>query len=95
MELDDTKKHKILWKKTRKCYNCGKIGHLAKVCQSKKQATTTQSKKQGDRRKRDLREERQLNATKTETKSDHVELSWTACYDNNCYTHLSEKQESE
>ena len=65
IELDATEKHnKTPQKKTHKCYNCRKIGHLAKVCRSKKQANATQSKKQKDRRKRDLREVRQLNATK-------------------------------
>ena len=37
MELDATeKRNQSLQKETRKCYNCGKIDHLAKACRGKK-----------------------------------------------------------
>ena len=96
MELDATeKRNQLPWKKTRKCYNCGKISHLAKACRGKKQANATQSKKKKEKKKREPKKDKQLNATQTKAKPDHATLSWTGCYDNDCYIHLSDKQGSE
>ena len=94
MELNATeKRNQSPQKKTRKCYNCGKIGHLAKGCRSKKQANATQSIKK-EKKRRELKEDKQLNATQTKAKPNHATLSWTSCYNNNCYIHLSNKQGS-
>ena len=94
MELDVIqKRNQSPRKETRKCYNCGKIGHLAKACRGKKQTNATQSKKK-EKKRREPKEDKQLNATQTKTKPNHATLSWTGCYDGNCYIHLSDKQGS-
>ena len=94
MELDATeKRNQSPRKETRKRYNYGKIGHLAKACRGKKQANATQSKKKRKKR-REPKEDKQLNATQTKAKPNHATLSWTSCYDDNCYIHLSDKQGS-
>ena len=42
MKLDATEKgNQSPRKETRKCYNCGKIGHQPKACRGKKQANAT------------------------------------------------------
>ena len=92
MELDAIKKrNQSPRKKTRKYYNCGKIGHLVKACRGKKQANATLSKKKKKKKKREPKEDKQLNVTQTKTKPNHATLSWTGCYDNICYIHLSNK----
>ena len=92
IELDATKnRNQSPWKETQKCYNCERIGHLAKACRGKKQANTTQSKKK-EKKRREPKEDKQLNATQTKAKPDHATLSWTGCYDDDCYIYFSDKQ---
>ena len=75
MELNATKKrNQSPQKETRKCYNGGKIGHLAKACRGKKQANATQFKKK-EKKRRKPKENKQLNATQTKAKPNHATLS--------------------
>ncbi|KAF5133292.1 Retrotransposon-like protein 1 [Metarhizium anisopliae] len=86
MELDATKKDD---RKEKKCYNCGKPGHFANKC--KKPRKEWKPVPEGGKK--------QLNATNqqknevTEPEVEHKNLNWTFCYDDNCYVHMSSKQE--
>ena len=73
MEINTTEKRKPFKKETRKCYDCRKIGHLAKICRSKKQVNATQEDKR--RKKKPQKKEKELNATQIKEKPDHTTLS--------------------
>ena len=89
---DATKSCKPFRKETRKCYNCGKVGHLAKNCRSKKQVNATQEDKR--KKTKPQKKEKNLNVLQIKKKPNHAILSWTACYNKSCLIHLSEKQGS-
>ena len=61
IEIDATEKRKPFKKETWKCYNCEKVGHLAKNCRSKKQVNATQEDKR--KKEKPQRKEKELNAT--------------------------------
>ena len=73
MEIDATEKRKPFKKETQKCYNCEKMGHLAKNCRSKKQVNAIQEDKR--RKKKPQKKEKELNATQIKEKPDHATLS--------------------
>ena len=56
IEIDAIEKRKPFRKETRKCYNSGKVGHLAKNCKSKKQVNATQENKKKKKKTSEKRE---------------------------------------
>ena len=60
---------------------------MAKDCRSAKKANAVQ----GEKPKKKIKQEGpQKKVQSVQIKYDH--LSWTACYDDNCLIHLSEKE---
>ncbi len=68
------------------CYTCRKLSHYFKDC--------TQNKYKNKSKSYD-KQDRSFAATKEDQRDKHQALSWTACYENNCHTHLSDKKDSE
>ena len=79
MKLDATETKKL---RTKTCYSCGKTEHLKRNCSFKEATEMT---------------EHWLKMTKESLKNtvkNHIALNWTACYNDNCPIHLSDKKES-
>ncbi len=91
MKLDATRKISTnardkTVQQSKACYTCEKLSHYSKNC--------TQNKYKNKSKSYD-KQDRSFAATKENQKDKHQALSWTACYENNCRTHLSNKKGSE
>ena len=102
MELDVTepsrqskgKFNRSLTKMT--CYACGKQGHIARDCRSKNKVQRRQFNMM-QQKPQDQTPKPEEPATTRDNKSEvdnHASLSWTACYNDSCLTHYSDKMGS-
>ncbi len=91
MKLDATRKISTnardkTVQQSKTCYTCKKLDHFFRDC--------TQNKYKNKLKLYD-KQDRSFAATKEDQKDKHQALSWTACYEDNCRTHLSNKKNSE
>ena len=62
-----------------KCYNCDIEKHIVRNCN----------------KSRKWKSKLKIAAIQIESKNDHDDLNWIFCYDDTCWTHLSEKERFE
>ncbi len=91
MKLDATRKISMnardkTVQQSKACYTCEKLSHYFKNC--------TQNKYKNKLKSYD-KQDKSFATTKEDQKNKHQVLSWTACYENNCCIHLSDKKDSE
>ena len=102
MELDATHKGKAKGtkgnqaqgrsRKTIKCYNCQKIGHMARDCRGRKVQPPREVNMMTIQANEQPKEIKARGAY--DISLQHAKLSWTACYDDNCRIHRSDKEGS-
>ena len=95
MKIDVTRKRfskspgrRLLNKQNRdkRCYTCGKLEHFSRECTQNKYKNKPSSYDNHGKI---------IATTKIKSINDHRCLSWTACYDDSCNTHLSDKKDSD
>jgi hypothetical protein len=69
------------------CLTCGKMGHYARDCKQGRLDTKGKARTLATTGK-------QPKASKPKGQVEHDQLNWTACYKDDCPTHLSEKEGS-
>ena len=67
------------------CYTCDKLKHFFRKCVQNKYKNKSSSYNKNDRF---------IATTKIIKSDDYQRLSWTACYNDSCYTHLDDKKDS-
>ena len=73
-------------KEKRRCFNCNKVGHLARNCRLPKKNQDKEKKQQ-----QELRATRFIKSHYMNTEQ-HSQMSWIACDNDDCLIHLSEKE---
>lgn len=72
--------------KSKECYTCEKLEHFLRKCTQNRYKDKSKSyNKQG----------KSFAAVERTERDKHNNLSWTACYEDNCVTHVSDKEGSE
>ena len=65
------------------CYDCGKEGHFTKDCRSAEKAAVATGPAHPKGKAKEV--------SAATVAVSHEMMSWTACYNDTCQTHLSEK----
>ena len=75
-------------------YNYSKSGHIIRQCRSPRKFSGKKQEQQPHTIAATLQEQQDRKLSADEQKRKHNAISWTACYDDMCYTHLSDKESS-
>ena len=94
MDLDATRHDSRKKKGSGKCFNCGQPGHYANKCPKPKKSWKPVPERRANVAERDDTPRLtplDVKVAFDQAEVDHKSLSWTACYNDNCITHQSDK----